>query len=147
MDCPSFRPPWYKHGCFDTSQEPNSSNDLVSTYQIPDIENTDISALVISIAKSTYVDFLKTHTDVTLETGKSEMIELKVKNNAGFLLGKLCLYNKQSKTIWPIEESRYIFELYKPPTPSNELIHCPTCNVPLNPKNLKKHMKRQHWIS
>ncbi len=140
---PPLGPPWYKHDCFDTL--PRTT--LVSTYRISGIKENGDLRHVIGIVKSTCVEYLKTYTEVVLETGESENIELKLRNNAGFLLGKLCIYNKKSETIWPVEEPTYIFELYKPAPLSTELINCPECNAKLNSKNLNKHLRRQHGHS
>jgi len=146
---PPLGPPWYKHACFDEPTSSTSKSSIASSYKIKfsETESGIESNLIIGIVKSTYVDYFKTHTDLVLETGKSERIELKIKNNAGFLLGKLCVFDKESKTIWPIEEPTYIFELYESPKEARELINCPECNIKLNPKNLNKHLRRQHGRS
>lgn len=139
-------PPWYKHDCFDNSQNSSYRSSLESDYKINKTAVSDFSKLIIGVVKSTYVNYLKIHTEIVLETGKSETVNLKIKNNAGFLLGKLCIYNKKSKTIWPAEEPNYLFEIYKPPKPQIKLIQCPEpgCNANLNPKNLTRHLRRQH---
>ena len=70
---------------------------MASEYEIGNLDYGEDANLVIGVVKSTYVDYQKAHTETVLETGKSENVELKVKNNAGFLLGRLCLYNKKEK--------------------------------------------------
>jgi len=150
---PPLGPPWYKHGCFEQPGSASSvRSSLAVSYSINDAVFQEGQELIVGIVKTTYVDYQKTHTEITLETGKSEKIELRIKNNAGFLLGKLCIYSKSEKLVWPIEEPDYKFEIYSPqkPKPSkpqqerHELISCPECGVPLNPKNLNKHLRRQH---
>lgn len=156
---PPLGPPWYKHGCFEQpSSTPTVRPNLVSSYKISDEFLLEDRELIVGIVKTTYVDYLKTHTDITLEAGSSENLNLKVKNNAGFLLGRLCIYNELEGVIWPLEEPGYKFEIYASPTlkatpknsiknNNNELIKCPECGVPLNPKNLNKHLRRQHGHS
>src|SRR5690606_3548185 len=151
---PPLGPPWYKHGCFDQSSSTSSvRSSLAVSYSINDDVFKEGKELIVGIVKTTYVDYQKTHTEIALETGKSEKIELKIKNNAGFLLGKLCIYSKSEKLVWPLEEPNYKFEIYSPPKPSkpqqerHELITCPECGDSLNPKNLNKHLRRQHGHS
>lgn len=152
---PPLGPPWYKHGCFDNSSSTSSVRpSLADSYNLS-VETLFESDLIVGIVKTTYVDYLKTYTDITLETGRSEKVDLKIKNNAGFLLGRLCIYNKLEGLVWPMEEPNYKFKIYVAPVPkpnnkvqvNNELIECPECGVPLNPKNLNKHLRRQHGHS
>ncbi len=144
---PPLGPPWYKHACFDNGQETRSRASLASEYEIGNLDCGEDANLVIGVVKSTYVDYQKAHTETVLETAKSENVELKVKNNAGFLLGRLCLYNKKEKVVWPAEEPGYVFEVRTHKPFSSSLVSCPECNAKVNPKNLKKHLRRQHGHS
>lgn len=137
---PPLGAPWYKHGCFDKpSPRSKVRPSLASSYKISEEFLLKNGELIVGIVKSTHVDYLKTYTDITLETGSSEKIDLKIKNNAGFLIGRLCIYNELERVVWPLEEPSYKFELAH--------IKCPECGVPLNPKNLDKHLRRQHGHS
>lgn len=155
---PPLGPPWYKHGCFDQSSSNSTVRpSLASSYKLSDEFFLENRELIVGVVNTTYCDYLKTYTEITLETGRSEKIDLKIKNNAGFLLGRLCIYNESDRIIWALEEPNYKFEIYVPPSPkpksksnthdNHELIKCPECGVSLNPKNLNKHLRRQHGQS
>lgn len=144
---PPLGPPWYKHACFDDLGSPTARSNLATIYNANEVTPSQSQALIIGVVKTTHVNHLKTFTEITIETGKSKIIELKVKNNAGFLLGKLCIYNKIIGTIKPIDEPAYIFEVQGTPASPQNLAKCPICNTNLNPKNLSKHLKQQHGHS
>jgi len=108
---PPLGPPWTKHACFDTS---TSKQNLLTHYKISidsTVKNWD-KQLIIGIVKSTSVDFLKRYTDIQFETGKQDTKNIRLKHNAGFLLGKLCIFDKANAVIWPIEEPSYVFAMY-----------------------------------
>lgn len=85
---PPLGPPWYKHGCFENTDTPNRRLTLATSYEIGALESTGGNTLIIGIVKSTRTDYLKTYTDIVIETGKSEKLKIQIKNNAGFLLGR-----------------------------------------------------------
>jgi len=127
---PPLGPPWYKHACFDAPSVSDSKPSLVSSYKIPinEAEEFSSSDLIIGIVKSTCVDSSETFTDTVLETGKSERIEIEIKNKAGFLLGRICIYDKKSGTIWSLEEPSYMFTVYKRVrNRKNKQVACPKC--------------------
>lgn len=106
---PPLGPPWYKHACFDHSP---SKGSLVLDYELPQSHEGE-SHLIIGVVTSTSVNFDKSHTNITIETGKAYTHKLKMKNNAGYLLGKLCIYNNSKSIVWPVDEPSYIFEAYR----------------------------------
>jgi len=146
---PPLGMPWYKHQCFDDGQSSEQRSSLELSYGITEnIPNGKSKRLVIGVTKSTYVDYSKEYTDVILVTARNESREIKVKNNAGFLLGKLCVHNLSTAEIWPAEEPVYVFTVLDPvKVECPELINCPECKVLLNPKNLIKHLNKQHGIN
>jgi hypothetical protein len=144
---PPLGPPWYKHGCFDEAQGNGAKNVLSKNYGTEQIikKAEEDENLLIGIVKSTRVDDSKFFTDITFETGATKCLKLKIKNNAGFLLGRLCILNKEQGEISPIDEPEYLFAIFDPRNrKSGEMIKCPKCHVRLNPKNLKTHLRRQH---
>lgn len=144
---PPLGPPWYKHDCFDKHPNSNKKSSVIAEYRLP-IDHEDQPGLVIGVVKSTRVDILKRFTDIHFETGKQETQNIRLQHNAGFLLGKLCVYDIANAEIWPAEEPTYIFSIYKPPeNHANSLVICPKCGAKLNPQNLYKHMRRQHGIN
>ena len=148
---PPLGAPWYKHGCFDSNPTPHSKKDLVAEYslKLEIAEQDHESNLVIGIVKSTSVDILKRFTKIIFETGKQETLNIKLQHNAGFLLGKICLYDTIEAKICPIDEPSYTFAeyTYDPSITPDGMVACPKCNAKLNPKNLNKHLKRQHGVT
>lgn len=146
---PPLGPPWYKHACFDAPSIQNIRTNLSAEYKltIPDVEAGSDPGVIIGIVKSTRVDVLKRFTDISFETGKHETSNIRLQHNAGFLIGKLCIYDTKNAEIWPLDEPSYIYAVYKPPSSISGLLDCPKCGVKLNPKNLNKHLRRQHGIS
>lgn len=153
--------PWYKHGCF--YQDEIASGSYESTLVVSKIdkgvtENTDLE---IGVVKRTWVEPNKNYTDIVLDVGETETKEIRVKNNAGFLIGKLCALNEKSEEIWPFYEPEYLFTLYDPEkhkyvvpppivkpekksniVPGYEFVKCPICNQQLFKKSLKKHIRK-----
>lgn len=76
------------------------------------LELAEGSSLEIGIAKRTCVEANRNYTDIVLESAELEPTEIRVKNNAGFLLGKLCVLDRSEETIWPFYEPDYLFWLY-----------------------------------
>ncbi|MGZ8218952.1 hypothetical protein [Methylomagnum sp.] len=147
--------PWYKHACFsDEISNLTPKLSLAASHNYLSSHNSEKqskSNLIIGIVKSTYFDI---DTDIIFETGNQEVKNIILKHNAGFLLGKVCIYDTNQDRIWPLEEPHHAFSIYKPIAPQNDsliyrsdLISCPKCGVKLNPKNLSKHLKRQHGTS
>ncbi|WKH88807.1 hypothetical protein QYQ40_26830 (plasmid) [Klebsiella pneumoniae] len=157
--------PWYKHGCFYTDEI--SSGIYESSLVSAEIEQslTENPELEIGVVKRTWVEPNKNYTDIVLDNGESDAKEIRVKNNAGFLLGKLCVLNPVSEEIWPFYEPEYLFTLHdpekhkyvipppivKPPkrpryeiVPGHELVKCSVCHCELLKKNLNKHMRKVH---
>ena len=107
---PPLGSPWYKHFCFDSDYKLNhKQQNLLKEYDInyPKSEN-----LILGVVKQTthqknkrFID----STDIFMVVGDQEELYVEAKNNAGFLLGKLCLLDKQEKLIWPIAEKSYRF--------------------------------------
>ena len=147
---PPLGPPWSKHSCFENALLNNSRTSLLTDYKIFS-EKTELATrqdLIIGIIKSTKVDIIKRFTDIIFETGKNETKKIRLKNNAGFLYEKLCIYDEVNAEVWPIEEPEYIFAIYKPSNSEKKArIKCPKCGVSLNPKNLYDHLRIQHDIT
>jgi predicted RNA-binding Zn-ribbon protein involved in translation (DUF1610 family) len=154
---PPLGPPWFKHACFDRPATPSVRASLVMEYKlsIESAEKDSDFGLVLGIVKSTDVDVSKRYTDITFETGKQETQIIRLQHNAGYLLGRLCIHDTIKLIIWPVEEPHHIFARYKPPVAQAKKVvvqtadsfNCPECGVKLNPKNLSRHLRRQHGIS
>ena len=147
IDAP-LGPPWYKHSCLETSHAPSARKNLAFEYKltIQNTQNEPETALTIGIVKSTRVDVLRKYSDLSFETGERPIRKLRLQHNAGFLLGKLCVYDTINAEIWPIDEPSYVYSVLRLLPPISDLISCPKCGVKLNPKNLLKHLKVKHLI-
>lgn len=145
---PPLGPPWFKHSCFEPD---NSSQNALLPVNETNLEFTHDE--IIGVVKATHVDVLKSYTKVTVETGKSETVSLRIKNNAGFLLGKLCIYEPSSGRVWPAEEPSYIFGTDKWANrkrnrlAKNNLAICPKCSKSIKEQNMKNHMRNMHGYS
>ena len=146
---PPLGSPWFKHSCFEPEGKTGST--LLSSIQNYKIElkNNEI----IGVVKATHVDALKAYTKVTIETGRSEIISLRIKNNAGFLLGKLCIYEPSTGRVWPAEEPTYIFGTDKwanrerKKLTKKNLAICQKCSKRIKEHSMKSHMKTVHGYS
>lgn len=146
-------PPWYKHPCFEKDEQ-RTKPTLLSEYEL-DKRNYDLKNHSLGIVKSTRVDNEKAFTDITLETDALAPKEIRLKNNAGFLLGRLCVYDNDNNEVWPIDEPSFIFIKYAPnkkheTQETNKTLTgfttCPICEDELKQKNLEKHLWKQHRL-
>ncbi|AUO22873.1 hypothetical protein C0058_13120 [Pseudomonas sp. NC02] len=142
---PPLGPPWFKHACFEPDSNIKSTLLSASENHYHPTQNE-----IIGVVKASHVDNLKAYTRLTIETGKLDNINLKVKNNAGFLLGKLCVYEPASGRIWPAEAPSYIFGTDKwvnrkrKNLVKNNMTICPKCNKSIKEQNMKMHMRNIH---
>ena len=157
--------PWYKHPCFESQKAlmEGSQDDMesVTNFQIED-KNQELG-----VVTRTSVEKHKNYTDVVFETGEKEVHELRIKNSAGFLLGKLCIFDLVCQEIWPFFEPDYKFILYDAekhgyviPPPDDRakkrlasvnkgkpaFVKCPVCGCVLNLSKKRKHMRKAHGI-
>lgn len=143
---PPLGPPWYKHSCFDVSPESKQQRSLSEEYRlsIPNTQNEKKTELAIGVVKSTRVDVYKRFTDIHFETGKNEVRNIRLRHNAGFLLGKLCVYEEISSEVFPLEEPQYVYSVYKAPTLDADLVRCPECGIPVNLSEIENHLRLKH---
>lgn len=157
--------PWYKHGCF--YPEEIAAGIYDSALVTAEIENdlTENTSYEIGVVNRTLVETNRNYTDIVLDMGQSDTKEIQVKNNARFLLGKLCVLNREKEEIRPFYEPEYLFTLYDPEkhkyvipppivktpkkpkygiVPGFEMVNCSVCDCQLLKKNLKKHMRKIH---
>jgi hypothetical protein len=108
-------PPWHKHACFDTQSTPSTRTNLSIEYKLPllSVEAKIKTNLIIGVVKSTQVEISKTFTDIIFETGNRKKLNIRLMHNAGFLIGKLCIYDTKLAKIWPIDEPSYIYAVCK----------------------------------
>lgn len=131
--------PWYKHECF--NKEEISSSSFESALVTPELKKKliDGTGLEIGVVQITWVEPNKNFTDIVLDVGEATTKEIRVKNNAEFLLGKLCVINARSDEIWPFYEPDYLFVLYDP---DKHKYVIPEPIVKLNKKLVKEKIKQ-----
>lgn len=147
---PPLGPPWYKHPCMDKGYSPTSgirSRLLSSTSFL----NISVGAeSILGVVKESEVSFSCTITKI--ETERNDRYVLLIKNNAGYLTGKLVIFNPKQNSVSPCDNDKYIFKVVAiieaPPSGGlqSEKVICPDCNAALNLNNLKKHLKDEHWF-
>lgn len=122
------------------SSEPKSDVDIPAAEAKPE--------LIKGTVKSTRVDTLKGYTDIVFESGRQDSQDIRVKNNAGFLLGKLCVLDVENGGIWPAAEPEYVFAVYTAqPRQTSILVDCPKCGVAVTSTHLRKHLKNKHGMT
>lgn len=135
--------PWYKHGCFNIEAS-SPQNSLALAYEIsaPDSASGSGELWVIGVVKSTDVRPSKEVTDAIVDTGASSRLSLKIKNNAGYLFGKLVVVDSQFNLVFPAEHPEHRFDVISKKLLPPEYVNCEVCGVILNHKNVRRHMKR-----
>jgi hypothetical protein len=109
--------------------------------------------LIIGIVTEAEASGSKRCSLITIETGKNKSIVLLMKNNAGFLVGNLVLYDQRGKTVSWVENDSYKFIVIarlKPRLVRLESlalqIECPECTNKVAVGHISEHLKRQHWF-
>lgn len=109
--------------------------------------------LIIGIVKEAEASASKRCSLINIETGKDQSIILVMKNNAGFLVGRLVLYDQRGKSVSWVENDSYTFRVIarlKPRSvrPSSLALHieCPECINKITAGDISEHLKRQHWF-
>jgi hypothetical protein len=76
-----------------------------------------------------------------------------MKNNAGFLVGRLALYDQRGKSVSWVENDSYTFRVIarlkpRPVRPGSLALHieCPECIDKITASDISEHLKQQHWF-
>lgn len=152
--------PWFKHPCFFNGDAGTGKKRLIDDFNFGTLagHKKKYPEYQIGIVKETFVEQFKRFTKVNFQAGRSESTWLEVKSNsAGFLLGKVCVFDSKKKDIWPLDDSEKVFRLFDPdevivlpPKKPIKLepgfVRCRRCGVVINKKNLNKHRRKVHGI-
>jgi hypothetical protein len=110
-------------------------------------------SLIIGIVKEAEASASKLCSLINIEYGKDKNTLLLVKNNAGFLVGHLVLYDQRGKSVSWVENESYTFRVItrlKPrfvlPESRARQIECPECLNKTRVGDISEHLKRQHWF-
>jgi hypothetical protein len=125
---------------------PKEKSSLAFTHNI-DISSSELTKnQILGVVKSTNVDPHNGFTEIVIETGKSEFIQILLKNKAGFLLGKLCIYSSSTETVWPVDEPNYVFNVFSLRSNLLNQIDCPVCSAKVSLSNLEDHLMQEHGV-
>jgi len=150
---PPLGPPWYKHPCMDNTDvvAKGVRSQVVSESALAKFGHRD--SLIIGIVKEAEASASKLCSLINIEHGRDKNIVLLVKNNAGFLVGHLVLYDQRGKSVSWVENESYTFRVItrlKPrfvqPESLARHIECPECLNKIRVEDISEHLKRQHWF-
>jgi hypothetical protein len=147
---PPFGWPWYKHPCMDRHymSAKGTRSTLVAESSATSEQRKDV---VIGVVREAETSASKRCTVLNIETGSDQNIVLLMKNNAGFLTGRLVIYNYEDKSVSWLENESYTFRVivsiktgadgYEP---SQTQIECPECHFVIDARKLSEHLKITH---
>jgi len=143
--------PWYKHHCMDHSYAVAKGirSPVVTESALAKFRRRE--GLIIGVVKEAEASASKRCSLINIETGKDQSIILLMNNNAGFLVGRLVLYDQLGKSVSWIENDNYVFRVIarlkpKPVRPASLALYieCPECLSKITVGAISEHLKRQH---
>jgi len=150
---PPLGPPWYKHPCMDNTYVAAKGvrSQVVSESALAKFTVRD--GLIIGIVKEAEASFSKRCSLINIEPGKDVSIVLLMKGNAGFLVGRLVLYDQRGKVVPWVDNDSYTFRVIarlkpRPVRPGSLALHieCPECISRIKAGDLPEHLKRHHFF-
>lgn len=148
---PPLGPPWGKHPCMDsaTGRQGGTRSSLVSSSSLSTYKQTD--GLIVGVVKEAETAFDGSFTLINIETGEAANFYLMMKNKAGFLVGRLVIYDPDSATVKWLEDNLYSFAVIAPvrvPEPYRDyqkgVLACPECETEVKVINLGRHLRKVH---
>ncbi len=139
-------PPWYRHPCMDKLESAGETrNSLLS-----DSGRTAVMqrvGLVVGVVKEAETSGSKRCTVINIETGKDQNLFLFLKNSAGFLVGRLVIYDRERQAVWWVQDETCVFSVVSeinaaPKTQGRTHIRCPECSELVD--KLSVHLKAAH---
>jgi hypothetical protein len=107
--------------------------------------------LVIGVLKEAETSISGKFTLINIETGEDENFYLLMKNKAGFLVGRLVIYDPSLGMVKWLENELYSFTVIAPIRvpkrfryDSNRIICCLDCGIRVKARNLRRHLDRVH---
>lgn len=150
---PPLGPPWYKHPCMDDAYVATKRrrSPVVSASILSKFEEYD--GLIIGVVREAEASALKRCSMIHIEAGENQTIVLLMKNNAGFLVGHLVIFDPRGKTVSWAESDNYTFQVIarlepRPFQPSSlaRVVECPECLRKVTVGEISDHLKQQHWF-
>lgn len=145
--------PWYKHPCMDKSNSGlrRTRTALGASISIP--EGSTGEGFIIGIVKETETFDAKLFALINIETARDRSIILLLKNNAGFLVGRLVVYDQAGERVFLLESQIYSYRVIAQlrPQPSKFGIRCPACGGTVSSQRLSRHLRKKHqfprWLT
>lgn len=148
---PPLGPPWQKHRCMDLPSQHAKGAGSVLVSQLTIDGFTRRGQLIVGVLKEAETARDGNFTLVNVVTGASENFYLAVKNKAGFLVGKLVIFDPNGKSLRWLEDQTYTFvvqSMVRVPKSHrdcmDEFVDCPECRRRMKAKNLGKHLRNIH---
>lgn len=138
--------PWFKHGCFIDNRADSGYSPIFSEH--PSIFDSQAGhGDAAGVIRYSRVMSEHASTECIFETGSSGAYFLDVKNNAGYLLGRLCEISKTENTVSPADAPNLKYAITK--LKQTRLAHttfCHICRTEVSLKRLKKHLRQAHKV-
>jgi hypothetical protein len=122
---------------------------LASDYKLPASSTQD--GLIVGVVTEAETSLFNETTLVNVQTGEKDNFMLLIKNSAGFLVGRIAVFDPACTFIRWIEDEMYSFKILAPikfpktfEFPEDDMIECPECNTQVKSKNLAKHFRKKH---
>jgi hypothetical protein len=113
----------------------------------------EYDGLIIGVVREAEASALKRCSMIHIEAGENQTIVLLMKNNAGFLVGHLVIFDPRGKTVSWAESDNYTFQVIarlepRPFQPSSlaRVVECPECLRKVTVGEISDHLKQQHWF-
>lgn len=134
----------------DTGSSATARNSLSTEYKLPSIASAE-NDLIVGVVTEAETSLFNETTLMNVQTGEKDNFLLLIKNSAGFLVGRMVVFDKRCSFVRWIENEMYTFKVLAPVKyPKNfefdgdEMVQCPECPVQTKAKNLAKHFRKKH---
>ena len=150
---PPLGPPWYKHGCMDKAYVAAKGirSSAVSESALAKFKQSD--GLIIGVVSEAEVSATKHCSLINIEIGTNKNLVLLIKNNAGFLVGGLVIYDQRNQKVFLVENDDYTFHVIARLKPKlvradslARQVACPECGSRITVSTLPEHLKHSHWF-
>ena len=140
--------PWYKHPCMDTSYASPTQlrSTLVSGAKLDLCKSQP--ELVMGIVREAEVSLSKRCSLINIEIAADQNLILLMKNSAGFLVGRLVIYEPTKQSVSWFENKTYTFRVVTRMLRQMDEteITCPECQGMTRFSKLPQHLKLAHWF-
>lgn len=130
--------PWYKHGCMDTNRSTLASNIALNFRKLRE-------GLEIGVVQETEVSRSRRCSLIKIEAAENQNLIFLMRNNAGFLVGRLVVYELNQLFVSCFENDTYMFRIVTQyPSTDQTNIKCPECEKIVKKSELSQHLRFSH---